>query len=184
MVTPVDFQTPSDLLSKWARHLDTGAIRQAGNVPGSALTGVFVSLRPFRLMIQKYLDLLEQYDGPDTLDTFCRVEKWILDSPDQAANAFAQFIRGFYQENRLVHGTLEIAGRRVDLRRVTQPVLNIYASRDHIVPAAASTALRDHVGTSDYTEIEVATGHIGMYVSRRTQITAASTIASWLIERH
>jgi polyhydroxyalkanoate synthase subunit PhaC len=183
MVTPVDFQTPSDLLSKWARHLDVEALRQAGNLPGAVLTGVFLSLRPFRLMVQKYVELLERHDDRGALETFCRMEKWIFDSPDQAARAFAQFVRGLYQENRLVHGTLEIGGQRVELRNISQPVLNIYAGGDHIVPPAASTALRDLVGTSDYTELQVDTGHIGMYVSQRTQTLVASAIGSWLIER-
>lgn len=183
MVTPVDFQTPSDLLSRWARHLDTEALRQAGNVSGAVLTGVFLSLRPFRLMVQKYVELLERPNDRDALETFCRMEKWIFDSPDQAANAFAQFVRGLYQENRLIHGTLEIGGRQVELVKIRQPVLNIYAGRDHIVPAAASTALRDRVGTSDYTELQVDTGHIGMYVSQGTQTIVAAAIVSWLIER-
>ena len=183
MVTPVDFHTPADLLSKWARHLDTEALRQAGNLSGAVLTGVFLSLRPFRLMVQKYVELLDRHDDRDALETFCRMEKWIFDSPDQAATAFAQYLRGFYQENRLVRGALEIAGARVDLRNISQPVLNIYARQDHIVPPAASTALRDHVGSSDYTELPVDTGHIGMYVSQRTQATVAAAIASWLIER-
>jgi polyhydroxyalkanoate synthase subunit PhaC len=182
MVTPVDFHTPSDLLSKWARNLDTQAIRQMGNVSGSVLTGVFLSMRPFRLMVQKYLELLEHDQDSVALDTFCRMEKWIFDSPDQSANAFAQFVREFYQENRLIRGTLEIGGRRVDLRKIGQPVLNIYAGRDHIVPTAAATALRGRLGTTDYMEFEVDTGHIGMYVSQHTQATVASKIASWLIQ--
>lgn len=183
MVTPVDFHTPADLLSKWARHLDTETIRQAGNLSGNVLTGVFLSLRPLRLMVQKYVDLLEERHDREALETFCRMEKWIFDSPDQAANAFAQYVRGLYQENRLVQGSLEIAGQRVELKKITQPVLNIYASRDHIVPAAASTALRGCVGTADYTELQVDTGHIGMYVSQGTQTLVASAIVSWLTER-
>ncbi len=183
MVTPVDFQTPEDLLSKWARGLDTEAIRQSGNLPGMALTGMFLSLRPFRLLLQKYVGLLEQSRDTEALDTFLRMEQWIFDSPDQAANALAQFIRWFYQENRLVRDTLEINGRRVALGKIRQPVLNIYAGRDHIVPAAASTALGQHLRTSDYREVQVDTGHIGIYVSRDSQHSVAATIASWLLER-
>ncbi len=70
------------------------------------------------------------------------MEKWIFDSPPQAATALAQFVRWFYQENRLVRGTLEIGGRRVHLGEIRRPLLNLYARDDHIVPAAASAALR------------------------------------------
>jgi polyhydroxyalkanoate synthase len=183
MVTPVDFQTPEDLLSKWARRLDTEAIRQAGNLSGAVLTGLFLALRPLRLMQQKYVDLFESHAEPAALETFCRMERWIFDSPDQAASALAQFVRWFYQENRLVRGTLQLGGSRVDLRNIQQPVLNIYADRDHIVPAAASTALGRHLRTRDYSEMRVATGHIGMYVSRHCQHEVASRIIAWLLER-
>jgi polyhydroxyalkanoate synthase len=183
MVTPVDFQTPEDLLSKWARRLDTDAIQRVGNLSGAVLTGLFLALRPLRLMQQKYVDLLESQADPAALETFCRMEKWIFDSPDQAAGALAQFVRWFYQENRLVRGTLQLGRSRVDLRNIQHPVLNIYAGRDHIVPAAASSALRQHLGTRDYSEMQVDTGHIGMYVSRRCQHEVASRIAAWLLER-
>src|SRR5260370_33581653 len=39
MVTPVDFHTPDNLLSKWVRHLDMDLIRRAGNISGAMLTG-------------------------------------------------------------------------------------------------------------------------------------------------
>jgi polyhydroxyalkanoate synthase subunit PhaC len=183
MVTPVDFQTPEDLLSKWTRQLDTDAIRRAGNLSGAVLNGMFLALRPFRLMQQKYVDLLESHGDPAALETFCRMEKWIFDSPDQAATALAQFVRWFYQENRLVRGTLQLGDRRVDLSKIQQPVLNIFADRDHIVPAAASAALCEHLPRRGYSEMRVDTGHIGMYVSRRCQHSVASTIARWLLKR-
>jgi polyhydroxyalkanoate synthase len=183
MVTPVDFQTPEDLLSKWTRRLDTDTIRQAGNVSGAVLNGMFLALRPFRLMQQKYVHLLESHADPAALETFCRMERWIFDSPDQAATALTQFVRWFYQENRLVRGTLQLGGKRVDLRKIQQPVLNIYADQDHIVPAAASVALREHLPTRNYSEMRVETGHIGMYVSRRCQNSVASKVATWLLER-
>jgi poly[(R)-3-hydroxyalkanoate] polymerase subunit PhaC len=183
MVTPVDFQTPDDLLSKWARKLDTESIRRTGNLRGAALTTIFLALRPFRLMHQKYVDLLLQPPDPQALETFRRMEGWIFDSPDQAATALAQFVCWFYQENRLLAGKLTVRGRAVELRKIRQPVLNIFAQRDHIVPPAASRALRDCLGATDYSEFPVDTGHIGIYVSRQSQSHVAATIAHWLRAR-
>src|SRR5208283_2567806 len=37
MVTPVDFHTPDDLMSKWVRNIDVAAWVAKGNVPGGAL---------------------------------------------------------------------------------------------------------------------------------------------------
>ena len=166
LTTPVDFHTPDNLLSKWVRGLDTSLIGASGNVPGEMLNGLFIALMPFRLAQQKYVRLLTSNPDQRTIEDFVRMEKWIFDSPPQAAAALAQFVRWFYQENRLVHGTLELAGRRVLLGAVRSSVLNLYALEDHIVPPASAAALRHYVGSRDYSECAVATGHIGMYVSR------------------
>jgi polyhydroxyalkanoate synthase len=183
MVTPVDFQTPDNLLSCWARGLDVDALVSAhGVVPGDVLNAAYVSLLPFRLLQQKYVNLLDVGDQAQ-MENFMRMEKWIFDSPAQAGAAFAQFTRWFFQENRLLRGTLEIGGRRVDLKRITQPVLNVYGKQDHLVPPAASTALEPLVGTSDYMALGLDVGHIGMYVSGRSQRDLPDAIAYWLNKR-
>lgn len=180
MVTPVDFQTPDDLLSKWVRELDMELILRTGNVSGERLNALFLSLRPFRLLHQKYIRLLGQCAEQSAVETFVRMEKWIFDSPDQAAAGLVQFVKWFYQENRLIRGTLEVAGRRVDLTQILQPVLNIYATQDHIVPPSASAALQRYIGSRDYAVHAVDTGHIGIYVSGRAQENVSARIISWL----
>jgi polyhydroxyalkanoate synthase len=122
-------------------------------------------------------------NDPKQVENFMRMEKWIFDSPDQAGEAFRQFTRWFFQENRLVKGTVEIAGERVDLKRITQPVLNIFGRQDHLVPPSASTPLAELIGTRDYTAFAMDVGHIGMYVSGKSQRDLPQKIASWLKER-
>ena len=183
LTTPVDFQTPDNLLSKWVRELDTELIRESGNVPGELLNGLFLSLMPFRLMQQKYVRLLTGPGDQRTIEDFVRMERWIFDSPPQAAVALAQFVRWFYQENRLIRGTVRIGGRRVDLAAIRQPVLNLYALEDHIVPPAASAAMERYLGSRDYTGCGIDTGHIGMYVSRKGADEIPGRIIAWLRER-
>jgi polyhydroxyalkanoate synthase subunit PhaC len=62
-------------------------------------------------------------------------------------------------------------------------VLNIYAARDHLVPPSASVALGAHIGSTEYSELAVDVGHIGMYVSARARTTVSEAIAHWLGER-
>jgi polyhydroxyalkanoate synthase len=180
MVTPVDFHTADNLLSKWVRGVDVDRLVDTfGNVPGELLNATFVSLMPFRLTLQKYLALIDGADDPRQLESFLRMEKWIFDSPDQAGAAFREFVRAFFQENRLVRGGLELGGRPVDLGRVTMPVLNLYASADHLVPPSASRALGRLVGSRAYREEAFEGGHIGIYVSARSA-TVPPLIAGWL----
>ena len=184
MVTPVDFHTPENLLSKWIRAVDVERMVEVlGNIPGELLNATFLSLMPLRLTSQKYAGIADIADDPAALANFLRMEKWIFDSPDQAGAAFAQFMRWFFQENRLVLGGLTIGGARVDLRHVDCPVLNIHASQDHLVPPSATLPLRGLIGSRDYTSFEFDGGHIGIYVSARAQEILPRTIAAWLAGR-
>jgi polyhydroxyalkanoate synthase len=183
-VTPVDFHTPENLLGRWVRHVDVDLLVDTlGNVPGELMNWTFLSLKPFRLTGQKYLDLVRILDDPAQAKSFLRMEKWIFDSPDQAGEAFRQFVKDFYQENALIKGKVRIGDGRVDLKQITMPVLNIFASEDHLVPPAASMALERYVGTDDYTALEFPGGHIGLYVSSRAQKTLPPAICDWLGQR-
>jgi polyhydroxyalkanoate synthase len=184
MVTPVDFQTPDNMLSHWVQQVDADLVVDTmGNVPGEMLNWTFLNLKPYQLMGQKYLGLLDTLDNPEALKNFMRMEKWIFDSPDQAGEAFRQFIKDFYQQNKLLKGGLEIGDQEVNLKDVTMPVLNVFAEQDHLVPPDASRAMRGKLGTKDYTELSFPGGHIGIYVSGKAQKTVPPAIAKWLDER-
>ena len=83
----------------------------------------------------------------------------------------------------LVTGGARIGDEEVHLGLVEMPVLNIYAEQDHLVPPDASRALRDLVGSEDYTELSFKGGHIGIYVSGRAQKEIPDTIHGWLAQR-
>ncbi|MGZ8216780.1 class III poly(R)-hydroxyalkanoic acid synthase subunit PhaC [Methylomagnum sp.] len=184
MVTPVDFQTPDNTLGQWYRDLDVDLmVDTLGNIPGEMLNWSFLSLKPFRLTGQKYIDMADILEDKDKLKNFLRMEKWIFDSPDQPGELFRQFIKYFYQENRLIRGNLKIGDGNVKLANVTMPVLNVYATDDHLVPPSASVPLADHVGTEDYSALAFKGGHIGIYVSGRSQKDVPPAIAKWLKER-
>jgi polyhydroxyalkanoate synthase len=183
MVTPVDFRTPENLLSRWTAEIDVDRMAANGNISGQLLNSAYLALRPFRLAQQKYVDLVRSGASPEKVAEFLRMERWIFDSPELPAELFRQFVKGFYQENRLIKGQLEIGGRKVSLRDINQPVLNIFATQDHIVPPSASLPLGHHVATRDYTARPVDVGHIGMYVSSRACDTVPPAIAAWLAAR-
>ncbi|WP_298608647.1 class III poly(R)-hydroxyalkanoic acid synthase subunit PhaC [uncultured Thiothrix sp.] len=184
MVTPVDFQTPDNMLSSWIQKVDVDLmVDTLGNIPGEMLNWTFLNLKPYQLMGQKYLGLVDMMDDKDVLKNFLRMEKWIFDSPDQAGETFRQFMKEFFQQNKLIKGEVEIAGHQVNLANVRMPVLNIYADQDHLVPPAASKALAQYVGSKDYAELSFNGGHIGIYVSGKAQKTIPPAIGYWLNER-
>ena len=184
MVTPVNFHTPDNMLSHWARTLDVDRfVDTVGNIPAALMNYVYLSLKPVRLNQQKYVGLVDILESPIELENFLRMERWIFDSPDQAGDAFREFIQKFYQQNGLMSGELEIGGRRVDLAKIRQPVLNIFAEQDHLVPPDASRAMAARLGTEEYTQLAFKGGHIGIYVSGRAQREVPPAIHQWLRER-
>ena len=63
------------------------------------------------------------------------------------------------------------------------PILTIYAEQDHLVPPSSTKPLNELVGSKDKEMIAFPGGHIGIYVSSRSQKELAPTVAKWLIER-
>ena len=184
MVTPVDFQTSDNMLSNWTRAMDVDLfVDTMGNVPADLMNWSYLMLKPFRLNLQKYVGMVDILDDAKAMEDFLRMEKWIFDSPDQAGEAFRQFIKQFYQGNGFVNGDVKIGDKDVDLGFVDMPVLNIYAEQDHLVPPMASKALEGLIGSEDYTELSFRGGHIGIYVSSRAQKEVPDTIHEWLRKR-
>jgi polyhydroxyalkanoate synthase len=184
MVTPVDFHRKEGLLNVWAQYADIDVMVDAlGNIPGEFMNFGFLMLRPWALNMRKYIDLLDVLDDEKELMNFLRMEKWIFDSPDQAGEAYRQFMKDFYIGNKLIRGEVSIGRRTVSLENVTMPVLNLYGTQDHLVPPTSSVALGKYVGTRDYTEQSFPVGHIGMYVSGKVQRGLPPTITDWVKKR-
>lgn len=183
-VTPTNFDTDQGLLHIWMNAVDADRMVETfGNMPGDFLNFGFLILNPARLMVDKYVGFLENMDNKNFVENFVRMEKWIFDSPDVPGETFRQFIKDCYQENLLIQNKMEVGGRRVDLKKITMPLLNFYGKYDHLVPPAACEFLTRNVGSSDVEDICLETGHIGIYVSSKCQKEFAPKIADWMKTR-
>lgn len=183
-VTPTNFDTKKGLLHVWMEHIDADRVVDTfGNLPADMMNLGFLLLNPARLMIDKYVGFMEHMDDKQFVENFVRMEKWIFDSPDLPGEVFRQFIKDCYQGNKLIQSKLEVGGERVDLKKLTMPLLNIYGKYDHLVPPEACEQLVKHVGSRDTEDICLETGHIGIYVSSKYQKEFAPKIAGWLKAR-
>ena len=181
LVAPFDFDTKDGLLFSWSRHMDADKLASVYRVvPGEFLNAGFLMMMPFTLNVKKYVEMLDIMEDREKLLNFLRMEKWIFDSPGQAGACYSRFIREMYQENSLVKGKLTINGRAVDLKKITMPLLNIYARNDHLVPPSATKPLNDLVGSKDKSLYEFKGGHIGVFVGAKSQKELAPTISHWL----
>ncbi len=183
-VAPTNFDTDQGLLHSWMKSVDVDRMMDTlGNMPGDLMNFGFLLLNPARLMIDKYQSFLENMNSRDFVENFVRMEKWIFDSPDVPGETFREFIKDFYQGNKLINSQMELGGKRVDLKNLTMPLLNIYGKFDHLVPPGACELLTSRVGSTDVQDVCIDTGHIGIYVSSKCQREFAPKICSWLGER-
>jgi polyhydroxyalkanoate synthase len=183
-VTPTNFDTDQGLLHIWMKDLDADRMVDAfGNMPGDLMNFGFLLLNPARLMIDKYVGFAENMDNKAFVENFIRMEKWIFDSPDVPGETFREFVKDCYQKNLLIQNKMMVGGRRVDLKKITMPLLNYYGLYDHLVPPGACDLLTSRVGSKDAQDMALDTGHIGIYVSSKCQREFAPKIANWLKER-
>src|SRR5688500_2330506 len=63
MVTPVDFHTEDNMLSNWTQGIDVDLfVDTLGNVPADLMNWCYLTLKPWRLFVQKYVGLVDILD--------------------------------------------------------------------------------------------------------------------------
>ena len=184
LVTPVDFSTNEGLLFKWSKDMDFDKLVESNNglIPGEFLNQGFEMLKPM-MKFQKQQSMMNMLDDKDKLLNFMRMEKWINESPDQTGECFRQFMKDCYQQNKLIKGELQVGDHQVSLKDITCPLLNIYATEDHLVPPNATIPLNEHVGSVDKELFGFKGGHIGVFVGSKSQKELAPAVINWLKNR-
>ncbi len=185
IAAPFDFDVEDGLLFKWSKHMDVDKLVEAydGLVPGEFLNMSFIMLSPYNLSTGKYINLIKDLDDPDAMGDFLRMEKWIFDSPDQAGENYRKWMKELWQENRLMKGEFYLGDKKIDLKNVTMPLLNVYGNKDNLIPMSSSIPLLDLVGSKDKEEACYPVGHAGIVASGRSQREIAPKVAEWIHAR-
>jgi polyhydroxyalkanoate synthase subunit PhaC len=105
-------------------------MRKEGTLEGASMAGTFDILRANDLIFNYVVSNWLMGQKPPAFDILA----WNADSTRMPAAMHAFYLRNFYVENRPAKGTLEIAGRTVDLGVIKSPAYVISAINDHIVP--------------------------------------------------
>ena len=193
-ITPVDFhgdkrddKLAHGYINLWTRNLGAKEIdlmvEAYGNMPGELMAMVFQLITPIKSLTKYNLDLIDIANDEKKLMNFLRMEKWLSDRPDHPGEAAKQWFKELYQENKLIKNQLCLNGQMIDLSSINIPILNIFALNDHIIPPECSTALKDYIGTQDYTDLPLPGGHVGVFVSGKSQGILGKEIVNWLQQR-
>ena len=87
------------------------------------------------------------------------IERWSNHSNPVAGATFRQFVSELYQQNRLIHDKMQLAGRQIRLAEIKCQVLLLVAEKDHLVPPRSTLAIERLVGSRDVTTQSNRAGH-------------------------
>ena len=109
-------------------------MQREGGLEGRSMAGTFDVLRANDLIFNYVVSNWLLGQDPPAFDILA----WNADSTRMPAAMHAFYLRHFYVENRLPAGTLEIAGKQIDLSAIKAPTYVVSAINDHIVPGESS----------------------------------------------
>src|SRR4029450_12589749 len=97
---------------------------------------------------------------------FTALNKWANEYLPFPGEFFRQWVKEFYQQNKLVKGELVMGGRPVKVSAIACPVLAVGAKEDNIAPPACVKALMAAVSSTDKEYVELPGGHISLMAGR------------------
>lgn len=183
LLGPIDF-TESGMLGRMTHPdwFDAHAVGEAGNVSAQQMQSGFTLLRPTS-QISKWVGLADKAFDPAFRESFEALETWSNDNVAFPGEAYKTYIKEIYQENRLINGQHAVGGRRVDLKKITCPLMTVSAAKDTICPPKAATALNHAVGSASAKVLEVPGGHVGAVVGSKASQSLYPALAAWMKER-
>ncbi|HXS36193.1 MAG TPA: class III poly(R)-hydroxyalkanoic acid synthase subunit PhaC [Flavipsychrobacter sp.] len=182
-VAPFDFSTNGCMLFKWTKYIDIDTmVDSIGTIPGELIDSAFGMLKP-SMNISKYMGIVDSLEDKDKMMNFLRMEHWKSDLPAMPGEMYRKYIKDLFRDNKLIKGEMELGDRKIDLKNVTMPFLNIYATEDNIIPNESTKAVMSVISSKDKKEYPFPGGHIGVFVGGKSQKELAPAVAKWVIER-
>jgi polyhydroxyalkanoate synthase len=106
-------------------------MKKRGYLEGSRMANAFNMLRPNDLIWPYVVNVYMKGKAPFPFDLLY----WNADSTRMPAANHAFYLRNCYLENKLAKGEMELAGLKLDLKKVKIPIFNLATKEDHIAPA-------------------------------------------------
>ncbi|MDP9379300.1 MAG: class III poly(R)-hydroxyalkanoic acid synthase subunit PhaC [Chloroflexota bacterium] len=187
LTTPIDF-TPdnSGLYGLWTseKYFNPDLVVEAfGNVPAEFIDTGTRMLKPVTNYIGTHVSMWDRLMDDKSMDSWLAMNKWVADGIPFAGEAFRQWIRDLYQQNKLVKGEFVLRGRRVDLSKIKCSLLTIAAKKDHIAPLCQSEPVMNLVRSEDKEFLVLDAGHVGLLTGSGAKRNLWPRVQSWLEQR-
>jgi polyhydroxyalkanoate synthase len=150
-----------------------------GGVPADLVKAGFKLLKP-TMDLSTSLNLWWNLWNDTYVEGFSALNRWANEYVAFPAEFFRQWVRDFYQDNKLYAGTLRLGGRPVRLADITCPLFVVGAKEDYIAPAECVKALITAVGSRDTEYVELPGGHISLIAGRGAATHCWPRVSAWL----
>ncbi len=179
---PINFHT-ENTITLWAMHIDPVKISRAlGNMPGELLNISFLLVEPVKLGL-KYLNVIENVENKKLVKTFFYMDHWIYDSPAVAGSVYEEQITRWYHRNEIIKGEYDIDGKKIDLNKITMPVIAIIAEKDNLTPPESTLPFFEKIPSKDKKLLVSDKGHVGLTVSGSSHKKVWPEAIKWIVER-
>lgn len=185
LTTPVDFED-AGLFTRWM-NADTFDVDRVvdtlGNVPPEFIRSGSMLLKPLQSFMGTYVQLWDKLSDEEFVKTWVLLDHWVNDGIQFPGEAYRQWVKELYQNNRLIKGEMRLRDREVKLSNIECPVLCAIASLDHIVSKSQAAVVLEHVASSDRELYETATGHVGIVGTAAARDNFYPKLVDWLATR-
>ncbi len=184
LTSPIDFED-AGLYTNWLdkRYFKLDNIVETfGNVPFEFIDFGNKLLNPLSNTVGVYVNVASNIENEEKILNWKLMQKWLNDGVPFPGEAYRQWIREFYQENKLINDELEVRGERVLLSNITANLLNIVATRDNIVLPQQIEPLNDKVSSKNKTLHVVNAGHVSVITGKRAVAENYPFIEQWITE--
>lgn len=175
---PFRFQS-DELLYRWSRSpafSPRSLVEAQGNILPWAFDGF--TLLKIHEKPRRLVELYQKMDDAAYVESYAAMEQWANDNIPMAGRMYVEFVEQCFQQDRLLEGTMQIAGRRVDLRKVPCPTLIVAGEKDHLVPAEVACPVEDVIPHAE--TMLFPSGHIGLSVSGASHKNLWPKVCDWL----
>ena len=184
MAGPIDFKQ-AGLFTTWLdqRHFDIDKLVDTfGGLPSDMVRVGFKMLKP-TMDLTTFTNLWWNLWDDSYVEGFLALSKWANEFTPFPGEFFRQWVKEFYQQNKLVRGELVLGGRSVDLSNIRCPLLVVGAKQDNITPPQCARALMDATASSDKEYIELPGGHISLIAGRGARRSVWPKVSGWIGQR-
>lgn len=185
MTSPFDFEeTGLYGVITDEKHFDIDKVVETlGLVPPEMIDFGNKMIKPMANFYGPYVSLVDRAENKKFIKSWKLLQKWLNDGIPFPGEAYRQWIRDFYQQNKLIKGEMIIRGRKVNLENIKANVLNLSGESDIIAQPHQVEALMNVISSKDKQYLNLPVGHTSITFGSKANKITYPTVADWLEER-